>query len=55
MKDATPSPLDAMTEAAIFVAAMTGIKAQFINAGWSNDAAEALCVAAFQKSTEGTR
>lgn len=41
----------AVEDAAGFVAVMSGIKAQFVNAGWNETLAEAMTLAMLQNST----
>lgn len=47
------SPLDAMEQVQVFVATMTGVKQQFIDAGWDERAAEQMTIEALRQSNGG--
>lgn len=48
-RQAEPSLLQLMDECATYVAAVTGIKQQLLDAGWSDAAAEQIVIRAIQR------
>ncbi len=56
MTDSKPTePLEMLDNTAMFIESMTGIKAQFVAAGWRDYTAELMCVEMFRKLEPATR